>query len=283
MALGDKYPVLMSSQLGTPNGPAALNADSLLPILQGGTLAGNPQVALANLGAGVRPNLLRNWNFSGGGSQQGGGQLPINQRGQTSFPGNTTTIDLWFFQSNATPLSLTSEGILFPSSATSTQVLRQNIVNLSEILGETVTISALFSDNSLIPIVIQVPTSGSFDAGTTSHNGIRVNIYGSNTGATFRILGKATENTTVTAVKLELGEGQTLAYQDDNGTWKLLPQPDMDYWTQMLRCQQYYQLYSSADLRPSKAIDCRPVMRIDPTQGTISIDGVTYYYNSAEL
>ena len=81
--------------------------------------------------------------------------------------------------------------------------------------------------------------------------------------------------------KLELGSQQTLAHQDENGNWVLNEIPD--YGEQLARCQRYYQLYSSADKRPVKTVDCRPTMRVDPVQGTIVIDGTTYYYNSAEL
>lgn len=42
-----------------------------------------PQAALANLGAGVRPNLLINPFFQ------------VNQRGQTSYTGITPTVDMW--------------------------------------------------------------------------------------------------------------------------------------------------------------------------------------------
>ena len=83
------------------------------------------------------------------------------------------------------------------------------------------------------------------------------------------------------AAKLELGTTQTLAHQDENGNWVLNEIPD--YGEQLARCQRYYQLYSSADKRPVKTVDCRPTMRVDPVQGTIVIDGTTYYYNSAEL
>ena len=83
--------------------------------------------------------------------------------------------------------------------------------------------------------------------------------------------------------KLEIGDTQTLAYQDDTGAWQLLPQPESDYATQLARCQRYYQIYSTADARPSKAVDCRPVMRTDPAQETIVVGDTTYYYNTAEL
>lgn len=42
-------------------------------------------------------------------------------------------------------------------------------------------------------------------------------------------------------------------------------------------------LYSSPDLCPAKAIDCRSQMRIDPTQTTIMIGDVNYYVNDAQL
>ena len=83
------------------------------------------------------------------------------------------------------------------------------------------------------------------------------------------------------AAKLELGTQQTLAHQDADGVWQLNEIPD--YGEQLARCQRYFQLYSTADNRPSKAVDCRPTMRTDPSQGTIIIDGTTYYYNTADL
>ena len=41
--------------------------------------------------------------------------------------------------------------------------------------------------------------------------------------------------------KLEIGDTQTLAYQDEDGAWQLLPQPESDYATQLARCQRYFQ------------------------------------------
>lgn len=83
------------------------------------------------------------------------------------------------------------------------------------------------------------------------------------------------------AVKLELGDTQTLAHQDANGDWVLNEIPN--YGEQLARCQRYFQLYSSADIRPAKAVDCRPTMRADPAQGTVVVNGTTYYYNNADL
>ena len=62
-----------------------------LPITQGGTNADTPQEALANLGAGVRPNLGDNCDFT----------APINQRGVTSWSipsGDVPIFDRWKIQ-----------------------------------------------------------------------------------------------------------------------------------------------------------------------------------------
>ena len=45
---------------------------------------------------------------------------------------------------------------------------------------------------------------------------------------------------TIQAIKLELGENQTLAYQDADGAWQQLPQPDSDYAIQLAQCRMYF-------------------------------------------
>ena len=86
----------------------------------------------------------------------------------------------------------------------------------------------------------------------------------------------------ITAVKLELGTHQTLAHQDAAGNW-VLNDPPPDKTLEMLKCQRYYQVFSSADMRPVKAVDFRPPMRVDPAFSTIEINGVTYYTADANL
>lgn len=44
---------------------------------------------------------------------------------------------------------------------------------------------------------------------------------------------------TISHCKLEEGEGQTLAYEDESGALVILPQPDSSYAVQLLRCQMY--------------------------------------------
>lgn len=133
------------------------------------------------------PNLLDNWYFVGGGSQQGGGQFPINQRGQTSYPNAGYTLDRWKLTSGS--VSLASGGITL--SGTLTQIREQPV-------GRPVTASALLSDGTMI---------------TPAYN---------DSTKTFTL---TASGQTVIAVKLELGSEQTLAHQE-NGVWVLNELPD---------------------------------------------------------
>uniref|UniRef100_UPI0025E07F95 fibronectin type III domain-containing protein n=1 Tax=uncultured Intestinimonas sp. TaxID=1689265 RepID=UPI0025E07F95 len=53
-------------------------------------------------------------------------------------------------------------------------------------------------------------------------------------------LGWITVGERIFAYKLEEGEGQTLGYQDSTGAWRLLPQPDDDYQTQLAKCKYFF-------------------------------------------
>ena len=63
----------------------------------------NYQKTLRNIGGRPNRNLLDNWYFVGGGSQQGGGSFPVNQRGRRAIvrhmglfliAGNAANLDL---------------------------------------------------------------------------------------------------------------------------------------------------------------------------------------------
>ena len=88
----------------------------------------------------------------------------------------------------------------------------------------------------------------------------------------------------IQAVKLELGSEQTLAHNEgteENPVWVLNEVPD--YGEELRKCQRYYQLFRTASLRPTYGEDCRPTMATEqPTKGTLTKDGVTYYTLSSE-
>lgn len=86
----------------------------------------------------------------------------------------------------------------------------------------------------------------------------------------------------IVAVKLELGDKQTLARQDEEGNWVLNDIPDKGL--ELLKCQRYFQRFRTEELRPAKAEDFRPVMRTTPVLSSFTdYDGVTYYTASADL
>lgn len=204
-----------------------------LNTLTGG--ATTPQAALANLGAGVRPNLLDNAIFIGGGSQQGGGQLPVNQRGQTSYTAAGYTIDRWTCSASIT-LDINSDGITIDASNIG-EFIRTIVPNI--VPGETYTLSVLAE------IIAGYPRLGAWDAGEVKMtNGLSKFTFTAVNTTNSVYFCRNTDGDPVCSVKakaakLEEGSTQTLAYQDDTGAWQLLPQPESDYATQLLKCQRY--------------------------------------------
>lgn len=210
------------------------------------------------------PNLLDNWYFAN----------PVNQRGQTSYSVNGYTIDRWYTAHNISYGTLTVDKTA--GCVTISHVDDGGFVDFIQTLENPamgiVTLSVLMLSGNLY--------SATGTLGNISLDADEIFIRSGNPNNVV-LRCKPGKTISMIAVKLELGSQQTLAHKDANGNWVLNEIPD--YGEQLLRCQRYFQLYSAADKRPAKAVDCRPVMRADPSQGTIAIDGATYYYNTAEL
>lgn len=190
------------------------------------------------------PNLLDNWYFVGGGSQQGGGQFPINQKAQREYDVTSLisqyTIDRW--STTFSSLSLEDDCILITSANTPSCSFAQYLEYPESYAGKTVTLSALFKEVSgtvqltINPNSPTVPAKFDFvtEPGLASctwtipedvqgflYAGI--NIF---QGGTARVI----------AIKLEFGAQQTLAHQE-NGVWVLNEIPD--YATELAKCQRY--------------------------------------------
>ena len=227
------------------------------------------------------PNLLDNPDFA------------VNQRGTTSVPGSPAAyiVDRWktYVYSVATVSVLENGHISMSGGNASGGSSLLNIFEKTLPAGTytlSVKVSSCENPNSDGNYGILYARKG------TTAVGNAVYIKGPGiTSKTFTVADGEVDGISIGCVntstiefecaKLELGTKQTLAHQDENGVWVLNEIPD--YGEQLARCQRYFQLYSAADKRPAKAVDCRPVMRADPSQGTIAIDGATYYYNTAEL
>lgn len=202
-------------------------ADALAP-LGGATTA---QAALAALGAGVRPNLLDNAIFVGGGLN---GKLPVNQRAKIEYS-NGYGIDRWRSVYGNT-MEILQDGVKFQyvdNNYVAWQVLSNQLS-----YGNTITVSALLTNGILLT------ASGTLspeldDIGTPAYNEYSVHYALSSNH--LNITGfDSSKYITIQAIKLELGENQTLAYQDADGVWHLLPQPESDYTTQLAQCRIYF-------------------------------------------
>ena len=178
----------------------------------------SPQMALVNLGAGVRPNLLDNAYFVGGGT--GWGVFPINQRGKTSY-GASHGFDRWGM--NGGTVTLGPTGVTW----TSEQVLSQkmHVLNLAD--GKTRTVS--YVDEN------QHGFSGLLTSRYTTIGDYQF-TYG--TGTSFYMQSQGS-SPAMAWVKLEEGENQTLFVENGDGTVTLLPQ-GLDYGQELMKCQQYY-------------------------------------------
>lgn len=176
------------------------------------------------------PNLLDNWYFVGGGSQQGGGQFPINQRGKTSYTGTGYGIDRWLLNSDDT-LTVSTTGVTITRSGNDyvMQQLFESLISSSEV----VTVSVLFGDGFL------AYASGAVENGVSTpiHSNFVFQIESDGDKVSFV---SHTQNSSIEiiAAKLELGPVQTLAHQDAEGNW-ILNDPPPNFQQELAKCQRY--------------------------------------------
>lgn len=189
-----------------------------------------------------RPNLLDNWYFVGGGSQQGGGQFPINQRGQVSYgTANSYTIDRWMHGPDPGEIELTENGIKFSGSVGSNLTLAQfsglyfpqdTMVTLSALYrgqiildywGTTLSPSPVVESGWGLHTITYMIPAGTSLANKTYSPDIKTN---------------GDQTSYFAAVKFELGPGQTLARQDADGNWVLLDPPP-NFQQELAKCQRY--------------------------------------------
>lgn len=211
-----------------------------------------PQAALANLGAGVRPNLLDNAYFVGGGT--GWGVFPVNQRGQTSYTPvfNGRVMDRWAVEADADlKVTLEPDGILLENTGFSDRQLKQIIPSGILSTGNQYCISALFdliSGSSTVAIGQTESPYGSLGSVSLGTSGFASEVVEPQTDAEWKYIVYVYPGAKVKikALKLEEGSSQTLAYQKSDGTWAMLPQ-NLDYHTELAKCQAYLQSFGIYD------------------------------------
>ena len=236
-------------------------------------------------GAVCNANLLRNGTFADG--------CIVNQRGKTSYAGTGYGVDMWYITGATLSVDVTAEGVkLYKNDATANPAWAQAL-ETDAAVGQTVTVSMLYKGNGEGASLRVAQSGGSATLSNVSDWTLVQKTFALEKWSVGTLQDRAivaiqcfenmaaNQGLYIKAIKLELGEQQTLAHQNGDGAWVLNELPD--YGGELLRCQRYYQVYTTAAARPAKALDCRPVMRTDPAQSTVSVGGATLYANSAEL
>lgn len=172
------------------------------------------------------PNLLDNAYFIGGGSQQGGGQFPINQRGLTEYTELGYTIDRWQICDGG-KLVLNDDYITFSGQSSAGYDNLRQTIEPSKFRGLNLVFSVLYRSSTTDWLIVAkriglsdisvdlLNTQGEFKLATLN---VTVNST-SNTGyfAIMRRTVGAQSNIDIIAAKLELGPHQTLAYESGGG------------------------------------------------------------------
>lgn len=226
---------LVIDNMTTGGKAAALSAEQgkLLGSLSNLT---NPQLALANLGAGVRPNLGDNCDFTD----------PINQKGVTSWSvpsGDSLIFERWKIQATegSVEADLESGGLKLSMTATN-QGIKQEFVK-GYLLPRKVYTSSVIIDGKLYSAEL-VPEE---DTGTVvqypgTEFSCAVTFFGGQCQWYPYIDYRSTPRTvTIARCKLENDLGQTLGYMNADSV-KILSQPDEKTAYRLAECQRY--LYS---------------------------------------
>lgn len=195
----------------------------------------------------TNPNLLDNWYFGN----------PVNQRGQTEYTaGGVYTLDRWWAQYDTT-LSIVDGGIKIGGKWDVQQYFETTLPNA------TYTLSLLYKDRTgsdPLHLLIGNRTDGDL-AQTESKDASGILSVTFSTAksnkANFGFIGSTDNSATIIAIKLELGDTQTLAHKE-NGVWVLNEIPD--FGEQLRRCQRL-------------AVNCKCYT----TVGQLNYDGDTYY------
>ena len=199
--------------------------------------ASTPQGAIAALGAGVRKNLLINPFFK------------VNQRGNITYTSNGYCVDNWEITYKDTGnygVTVHDDYIMLSAGQERETRVDQFIEDADAVFGKTVTGSALLEDGTLrTGSAVFQKSSGGYTAETiytdTTFSFLLQSAPSMN--ALVRLVVKEGKSVGVRAVKLEFGNTQTLAYQDDSGAWQLLEQPDP---LEVLKCQRYQFTFANA-------------------------------------
>ncbi|MBR2132588.1 MAG: hypothetical protein IJ955_08700 [Oscillospiraceae bacterium] len=231
---------LMNTMLGKKNGVASLDENernAQEPKFHASEHRGNGADPLTPVMIGAKPNknLLRNVYFVN----------PVNQRGQTEYSVSGVTIDGWKIVHKTAAVTLGEDGIVFTDSTPGYLSWSQRLEDHPrEYIGRQLTLSCLvsdvvgtarlyliFSDDNENRVYVNFSQPGLHTITATVPENAEYLRVAFSTRSGF-------ESATIKAVKLEVGDTQTLAHQENSGAWVLNEIPD--YAEELRRCQRYF-------------------------------------------
>lgn len=202
---------------------------------------------------------------------------PYNQLGKTVYTGtaNVYTIDRWLASTAAVSINLLTNGINIDNRANASANGHMT-QRLEGVPDGTYTLCASTSSGMVLRTFTLsgggVTTLSNVSAGV-AFTGVG---YNSTTGILTVQIG-VQPSSVITVYWAALYEGRYTADTLPNYLRKGLAEEQME-------CMRYFHLYATEAARPENGLDAVPHMRIkNPTQGTVVIDGTTYYYNDANL
>lgn len=188
----------------------------------------------------TNPNLLDNWYFIN----------PVNQRGQTEYTeAGKCSIDRWWLQYD-TSLSIVDGGVKISGKWDIEQFFENPLPNA------TYTLSMLYKDKigtDYLRFIIGNRSDGDIKGVNTKNASGLLSFTVTSDNINKLIIGfvgSLDNSVTVLAVKLELGDTQTLAHKEGD-TWVLNEIPD--YGEQLRRCQRYCKVYPAETMLPCVA------------------------------
>ena len=286
--------------VGKALNPDAAPTEGSTNLVQSGGVA-SAVSAVSN--AVSRRNLLDNWYFVGGGSQQGGGRFPINQRGQTSYSGTGYGIDRWKIVHSSIGQEIQSDCLRWKCTTAigSGNVIYAYFYPTNPLPAGTYTISFLVKG-------LDGGGTWYFSSGTGGYSMGNIAMSVGLVSKTFVATGSETSPSfylwhqnalavngylDIVAAKLEVGSTQTLAHQE-NGVWVVNDIPN--FVEELQKCQYYfYRLKAGEPLYGRRSIGSASyavfrapiIMRTTPTatkdSGNIIIygqSGVQYTFSS---
>lgn len=194
---------------------------------------------VADIGA-VNPNLLDNWYFGS----------PINRNKLTEYSGIRMTIDRWKSRSSSLKTVLNNDGtITLTNLSTTDAVYFAQYPEIEHFESGTYTVSLLVTnvsgtmDNSRYGSIYlfnkdEAGAETYLSAAVIDSSGLFMKTSNiANLMSRVQIQIQKGCSITIKAVKLELGDSQTLAHKDADGNWALNEIPD--YANEYIKCIQY--------------------------------------------